>query len=199
VLAVRGRLAENPWAQVGAEAISWELSKLGGPAAAPPKRTIEEILRRAGVTGRGGVGAVGCPRACHTQPRPPIAWETWSRSTSSARVTWTAVWRFHALNQIDVASHHAGIEIITDRGDQRVLGALHALWGRHGVPQRIQFDNGGPFVSPTGLGEGRAGLPAPAHHARLHPDSRTVAQRHDRALQRHVRQALLPPRAFHGP
>lgn len=38
VLAVRGRLAENPWAQVGAEAISWELSKLGGPAV-PPKPT----------------------------------------------------------------------------------------------------------------------------------------------------------------
>jgi hypothetical protein len=51
VLAVRGRLAENPWAQVGGEAIAWELSKLGGPAV-PPKRTIEEILTRAGVTGR---------------------------------------------------------------------------------------------------------------------------------------------------
>jgi hypothetical protein len=61
--------------------------------------------------------------------------------------------RFHALNQIDVVSHHAGIEIITDRGDQRVLAGLHALWGRHGVPRRIQFDNGGPFVSPTDLGE----------------------------------------------
>jgi len=34
-----------------------------------------------------------------------------------------------------------------------VLVALHALWSRHGVPQRIQFDNGGPFVSATGLGE----------------------------------------------
>ena len=40
-----------------------------------------------------------------------------------------------------------------DRGDERVLVALHAMWCRHGVPRRIQFDNGGPFVSPTGLGE----------------------------------------------
>ena len=61
--------------------------------------------------------------------------------------------RFHALNQIDLASHHAGIEIIQDRDDQTVLGALHALWSRHGVPVRVQFDNGGPFCSPTGLGE----------------------------------------------
>jgi putative transposase len=61
--------------------------------------------------------------------------------------------RFHALNQIDVCSHHAGIEIVADRGDERVVGALHALWRRHGVPGRIQFDNGGPFTSPTGVGE----------------------------------------------
>ncbi len=61
--------------------------------------------------------------------------------------------RFHALTQIDVASHHAGIEIISDRGDQRVLGALCALWERHGLPRRLQLDNGGPSVSPTGMGE----------------------------------------------
>ena len=48
VLAVRTRLAENPWSQLGAEAIAWELSKLGGPV--PPPRTIEEILTRAGVS-----------------------------------------------------------------------------------------------------------------------------------------------------
>jgi putative transposase len=77
---------------------------------------------------------------------------TWCRWTSSARGTSSGV-RFHALNQIDVASHHAGIEIVRDRSDRTVLVALHALWGRHGVPGRIQFDNGGPFVSPTGLGE----------------------------------------------
>src|SRR4051794_36866189 len=38
VLAVRGRLEENPWAQVGAPAIAWELEKLG--AIVPPLRTI---------------------------------------------------------------------------------------------------------------------------------------------------------------
>ncbi len=48
--------------------------------------------------------------------------------------------RFHALNQIDVCSHRAGIEIVTDRGDERVIAGLCALWGRHGVPDRVQFD-----------------------------------------------------------
>jgi putative transposase len=152
VLAVRGRLAENPWAQIGGEAIAWELSKLGGPAV-PPRRTIEEILRRAGVTGRQGRGrrrmSKGLP---YPAPTALGQGEVVQVDLVGPRHLDGGV-RFHALNQIDVVSHHAGIEIITDRGDQRVLAGLHALWGRHGVPRRIQFDNGGPFVSPTGLGE----------------------------------------------
>jgi hypothetical protein len=43
---MRTRLAEHPWAQVGAPAIAWELEKLG--AAVPPERTIERMLERPG-------------------------------------------------------------------------------------------------------------------------------------------------------
>ena len=150
VLEVRRRLEENPWAQVGAPAIAWELEKLG--AVVPPVRTIERILARAGATKRERPGR----RASKGIPYPaPVA----KRPGQVAQVDLLGPRhldggvRFHALNQIDVASHHAGIEIVEDRGDQRVLGALYALWSRHGVPARIQFDNGGPFVSPTGLGE----------------------------------------------
>jgi transposase len=50
VLEVRARLEANPWAQVGAPAIAWELEKLG--AVVPPERTIERILARAGATER---------------------------------------------------------------------------------------------------------------------------------------------------
>lgn len=46
VLAVRGRLEADPWAQVGAEAIAWELRELDLDA--PSTRTIERILARAG-------------------------------------------------------------------------------------------------------------------------------------------------------
>ena len=53
VLAVRERLVANPWAQVGAEAIAWELEKLG--VEPPPRRTLERILARAGASsGRRG-------------------------------------------------------------------------------------------------------------------------------------------------
>jgi putative transposase len=147
---VRARLEENPWAQVGAPAIAWELEKLG--ARVPRRRTIEEILERAGATRR----ERPTRRASKGIPYPaPVA----RRAGEVVQVDLVGPRhldggaRFHALNQIDVASHRAGIEIVEDRGDERVLAALHALWGRHGVPRRIQFDNGGPFISPTGIGE----------------------------------------------
>ena len=42
---------------------------------------------------------------------------------------------------------------MSDRAEERVIAALGRLWGRFGVPRRIQFGNGGPFTAPTGLGE----------------------------------------------
>jgi putative transposase len=150
VLEVRKRLEANPWAQVGAPAIAWELSKLG--TVVPPERTIEEILERAGATKRQRPGRRASKGIPYPAPAARRAGEVVQVDFVGPRHLDGGV-RFHALNQIDVASHHAGIEIIEDRSDRTVLVALHALWGRHGVPGRIQFDNGGPFVAPTGLGE----------------------------------------------
>jgi putative transposase len=150
VLEVRARLEENPWAQVGAPAIAWELEKLG--ALVPPRRTIEEILERAGATRRERPARRASKGIPYPAPAARRAGDVVQVDLVGPRHLDGGM-RFHALNQIDVASHHAGIEIVSDRGDERVLAALHALWGRHGVPRRIQFDNGGPFVSPTGIGE----------------------------------------------
>jgi len=150
VLAVRTRLEENPWAQVGAPAIAWELEKLGGVV--PPLRTIERILARAGATERrrpGRRASKGIPYPAPTAKRPGDVVQV---DLVGPRHLDGGV-RFHALNQIDVASHQAGIEIVEDRADERVIDALQALWGRFGVPRRAQFDNGGPFVAPTGVGE----------------------------------------------
>ena len=81
VLEVRARFEANPWAQVGARAIAWELEKLGVVVA--PQRTIEEILKRAGATRRerpGRRAAKGIPYPAPTARRP----EMWRRSTCSA-------------------------------------------------------------------------------------------------------------------
>jgi transposase InsO family protein len=150
VLAVRARLEANPWAQVGAPAIAWELEKLG--AVVPPSRTIERILGRAGATrrprpGRRASKGIRYPAPAATRPGDVVQIDLVGPRHLDGGL------RFHALNQIDVCSHHAGIEIIIDRADERVVAGLHALWSRHGVPGRVQFDNGGPFSSPTGVGE----------------------------------------------
>lgn len=151
VLAIRERLAENPWAQIGAEAIAWEMEKLGGPV--PVTRTIERILARAGVSSRRGSSTrrvskgIPYPAPAAKQPGDVVEADLVGPRHLDGGV------RFHALNQIDLASHHAGIEVVTDRGDERVLEAFYSLWERHGLPVRLQLDNGGPFVSPTGLGE----------------------------------------------
>ncbi|MCA1697551.1 MAG: hypothetical protein LC790_01045 [Actinobacteria bacterium] len=150
VLEVRGRLEENPWAQVGAPAVAWELSKLGAPAV--PLRTIERILARAGATQRRRPARRLSKGIPYPAPAADAPGDVVQVDLVGPRHLDGGV-RFHALNQIDVASHVAGIEIIADRGDGRVIAALQALWGRHGVPRRIQFDNGGPFVAPTGVGE----------------------------------------------
>jgi putative transposase len=150
VLEVRARLEANPWAQVGAPAIAWELDKLG--VRAVPERTIERILARAGATRRERPRrrlAKGVP---YPAPACEHAGDLVQVDLIGPRHLDGGA-RFHAVTQIDVCSHHAGIEIVSDRVDTRVLAALGRLWDRHGVPRRIQFDNGGPFTAPTGVGE----------------------------------------------
>jgi hypothetical protein len=150
VLAVRERLAANPWAQVGAEAIAWELKKLG--VEPPPRRTLERILARAGATtsrrGRGRRQPKGVPYPAVEAVRPG---DLHQADLVGPRHLQGGV-RFYALNAIDLASHGCGIEIVEGSSDERVAAALVSLWQRLGLPVRLQLDNGGPFVAPKGLG-----------------------------------------------
>jgi putative transposase len=112
VLAVRERLEQHPWAQVGAEAIAWQLRELG--LAIPTTRTIERILQRAG----------------KVRPRRPKRPE--SRGVPYPAPPAEGVGDLHqadivgprhldggvpflALNVIDLAPHSAAIEIVATR------------------------------------------------------------------------------------
>jgi transposase len=148
-LAVRERLAANPWAQIGADAIAWELEKLG--LEPPPRRTLERILARGGATRRRSSGrraSKGVPYPAVVACRPGDLHET---DLVGPRHLQGGV-RFYVLNAIDLASHRCGIEIVPDSSDARVAEALVSLWERLGLPVRLQLDNGGPFVAPKGLG-----------------------------------------------
>ena len=197
VLAVRARLAENPWAQVGAEAIAWELEKLGGPV--PPVRTIEEILARAGVTRSGRAepqtdlqgaalpGAGGQASGGRGPGRP-------RRSAPSGRRG--AFPRAHP-DRRGLPSRR-GRDRHRPRRPARARGALRAV----GAPRAAAASAAGqrwPVRLADRPGGGCQGLPAPARHTRVHPATGTLAQRHDRALQQHLPAALLPPRALRRP
>ncbi len=149
VLAVRERLVANPWAQVGAEAIAWELRKLG--VEPPPRRTIEEILKRAGASKRARARRRQSKGLPYPAPLAERAGDVHEADLVGPRHLRGGV-RFYALNAIDLASHRCGIAICPDSSDQSVAGALAALWARLGLPVRLKLDNGGPFVAPPGLG-----------------------------------------------
>ena len=143
VLELRARLVAHPWAQIGAEAIAWELEKLG--VTPPTTRTIERILRRAGAAGRARPGrrpAQGVP-----YPAPPCAA---SGDLHQADLVGPRHLDggepFIALNMVDIATHAGGIEITPDERERTISAALVALWERHGVPRRLQLDNGKPFI-----------------------------------------------------
>lgn len=149
VLAVRKRLAEHPWAQIGAPAVAWELSKLG--AEVLPERTIERILQRAGKT---------APRRARRRtpkgiPYPELlaerVGEVHEADLVGPRYLDGGI-RFYALNAVDLAPRRAASEIVADKSDAAVSAGLVALWSRLGVPTRLQLDNGGPFIGARGLG-----------------------------------------------
>ena len=63
--------------------------------------------------------------------------------------------RFHALNLIDVGSHLAGNDIVTELRPPLLAGALAGIWTRVGVPAVAQFDNHANF---------RGGIPPAWQH-----------------------------------
>ncbi len=143
VLAVRERLTANPWAQIGAEAIAWELEKLG--VRPPTTRTIERVLARAGAVRRSRRER---PRARGVPyPAPPceLVGDLHQADLVGPRHL-DGGEPFIALNMVDVVPHAGGIQITPDEREQTICGALMALWERHGVPRRLQLDNGKPFI-----------------------------------------------------
>jgi hypothetical protein len=62
--------------------------------------------------------------------------------------------RFHALNLVDLGSHAAGSEILTSPRPTLIAAGLLAIWGRTGLPARLQLDNHAMF---------RGAIPPAAH------------------------------------
>ena len=136
MLGVRGRLAEHPWAQIGAPAIAWELEKLG--ASVPPERTIERVLERSGVTERSRRRRRQPKGIPYPQAAAELVGDLHEADLVGPRYLDGGV-RFYALHTVDLAPRRAGIEIVTDKSDHAVAGALVALWQQLGVPLRAKL------------------------------------------------------------
>jgi hypothetical protein len=173
VLEVRARLEANPWAQVGARRRSRGSLRSSARSCRPsarPTRSPRATKRHR--PGRRASNGIPYPAPAAKRPRAVAQVDLVGPRHLDGGV------RFHALNQIDVASHHAGIEIVPDRGDQRVLGAVGPSRRVGADPVRQRW----PVRLPDRAGRGRARVPARGRHAGVHPAPRAVAQRHDRIL-----------------
>ncbi len=141
VLTIRERLMDDPWAQVGAVAIAWELHKLGFEHP-PATWTIERILRQAGVPKRRSRTSY-VPKGTPYPAGPGLvrANAVHQIDLVGPRHLEGAV-SFYALNAVDVGRRRCGIEVLTSKQEHQVAGGLLALWSRLGVPTVAQFDNG---------------------------------------------------------
>lgn len=154
ILAARSRLVANPRAQYGALAIQWELRRVG-VAEIPPARTIERVLARAGVSRprrrQPGYVSKQVPYPALARVEPGATHQV---DMIGPRHLFGAA-KFHALNLIDVGSHLAGNDIVTELRPPLLAGALAGIWTRVGVPAVAQFDNHANF---------RGGIPPAWQH-----------------------------------
>ena len=152
VLAVRRRLQTDPWAQIGATAILWELTKLH-VRELPEPRTVERILERAGVPRRERrerYRPKGTPYPAPLALRPNDCQEAdliGPRHLSGAIP-------FFVLNVVDLGRHAAASVLVPSKADHATAAGLLAAWRRLGIPRRLKLDNwliagGGGLVGPT--------------------------------------------------
>lgn len=134
VLRVRERLQANPWAQIGAAAIAWELEKLH-LRRIPELRTIERILERAGAPRRERrvrYAAKGTPYPAAPAPGPNALQEA---DLIGPRHLAGAI-PFYVLNVVDVGRRAAACELQPSKSDLVTAATLIRIWVGH-LPRRL--------------------------------------------------------------
>ena len=154
IVSARQRLVDNPRAQYGSLAVQWELRRLGVDPI-PPARTIERVLAAAGLSRprRRQVGYIskGVPYPGVAAVEPGSHHQI---DMVGPRHLFGGV-EFHALNMIDVGSHHAGNCIVNAARPTLLAAGLAGIWATTGAPRVAQFDNHSNF---------RGGIPPQSEH-----------------------------------
>jgi len=133
-------------------AIGWELHKLGVDPV-PAAWTINRIIADAGLA-----KPRRRPSAYESKgvPYPPVATginELHQADMVGPRHLDGGI-QFHTLNLLDVGTHTAGSEILPIVRTPLLAKGIVAIWGRTGLPARLQLDNHALF---------RGGIPPRAH------------------------------------
>ncbi len=152
VLAVRRRLQSNPWAQIGATAILWELEKLH-LRQLPEPRTVERILERAGVPRRERRERYR-PKGTPYPAPPALGPNDCQEADLIGSRHLTGAIPFFVLNVVDLGRHAAASELVPSKADRATAAGLRAAWRRLGIPRRLKLDNwliagGGGLFGPT--------------------------------------------------
>ena len=140
VLQVRARLAAQPWSQIGAPAIAWELEKLH-LRTIPELRTIERVLERAGVPRRevrSRYVAKGTPYPAAAQRPAPNALQ--EADLVGPRHLAGGI-PFYACNVVDLGRRAAACELQPNKSDAATAASVVRIWGRLGIPVRLKLDN----------------------------------------------------------
>jgi len=137
IVRIRRDLEATKYAQRGAGAIAWQLTKLD--ITPPPVWTINRVLKRHNLIKK---------RLRGYQPKgksyPSIAADAPNRVHQTdligPRYLHTKE-RFYSLNTMDIFRHKVTITSLPFKNSQAVMGALIGVWKTLGIPQYCQFDN----------------------------------------------------------
>ena len=137
VLSVRERLEATRYAQIGADAIAWQIKKLGQQ---PPLRwTINRILKRHGRIQRK-------PK----YEKKNVAYPYFQDAQYPGHIHQADLigpryikndGRFYSLNSMDIHSHAVHLEPIRCKDDGSVAEAFASTWKCLGLPEYLQLDN----------------------------------------------------------
>ncbi len=137
IVEVRNKLANIKCAQIGANAIQWEIKKLG--IEPPPIWTINRVLKRKGLVSKKrfyeskgkSYPEIIKPSQINTLHQVDLVGPRYIKDDG----------RFYSLNVIDVCGHKVKINLSRSKRGEEIGNGLISTWKTLGIPQYIQFDN----------------------------------------------------------
>jgi len=137
IVQIRRSLEATKYAQRGAGAIAWELTKLS--LEPPPVWAINRVLKRHHLIEKRikGYQPKGKSYPSITADAPNRVHQT---DLIGPRYLHTKE-RFYSLNTMDLYRHKVKIQSLLFRNAQEVMGALIGVWKTLGIPHYCQFDN----------------------------------------------------------